>query len=302
MIIEKLTIKNNFSFYAPYLRLFICFYLLKDIIVMWNFNDLLYRGNSFVFTEPAPFLEYFNISTSLIRDNFSVFYTFYILLIILFLFGIGKRMTVFFLFIFTEIIQNLAWLTLNGGDNILKFAILYFIFIDSYSKFSLKEFKHKSDFSKQLSNFLSNLGGYSLCIHLCLVYFISAIHKIHADVWFNGIATYYVLASERFQGTQWNIPLVKNGFFVTLTTYGTLFIELFFPFLVWNKRFKFIMILMAISLHLGIGVFMMLYDFQILFIVILGFFITNEEWKSIVDNLNKSYFLMKSKMPYLKIK
>lgn len=149
-----------------------------------------------------------------------------------------------------------------------------------------KNKKNKSE----LSNLLSNLGGYSVCLHFCLIYFISAINKIHADVWFNGIATYYILASERFQGTPWNLSIVQNGFFVTITTYGTILIELLFPFLVWYKSIKYYMLFFAFSLHLGIAIFMMLYDFQILFILVLGFFISNDEWQQIVS---KTKFLHK---------
>ena len=214
------------------------------------------------------------------------------MLIILFLLGIGKRITPLLLFFTLGVIQTLSWLTLNGGDNILKFVILYFVFIDSYSKFSIIKYKEKNE---KLANLLSNLGGYSLCFHFCLVYFISAIHKINADVWFNGVATYYILASERFQGTPWNVNLVQNGFFVTITTYGTIIIELFFPFLIWNKKLKFYLLALAFSLHFGIAVFMMLYDFQILFIVLLGFFITNEEWQEMALKYESFFIKIKAK-------
>ena len=50
-----------------------------------------------------------------------------------------------------------------------------------------------------LKIFFSNLAGFSICLHLCFIYFISAIHKIHADVWFNGVATYYTFNIERFK-------------------------------------------------------------------------------------------------------
>ncbi|CAM1343865.1 hypothetical protein [Tenacibaculum amylolyticum] len=293
-MIDKLLQENRFSFYAPFFRVFICIYLLKDIIIMWQFNDIIYKGNSFAYPNLSPFLETFNINTHLVRENFNVFYSIYILLILLFLLGIGKRITVFFLFICIEITQNLAWITLNGGDNILKFAILYFIFIDSYSKYSITPLKYKSEYSRQIGNLLSNLGGYSLCFHFCLVYLVSALHKINADVWFNGVATYYILGSERFRGTPWNVALVKNGFFVTLTTYGAVIIELFFPFLVWNKRFKFLLLIAAALLHLGIAIFMMLYDFQILFILILGFFITNKEWTIIHQKISHNLYSLKT--------
>ena len=282
-MIEKLTSHNRFKFYSPYLRVFICLYLFKDIITMWDFNEIIYESNSFLIPEISPYLNFFNIDILFFREYFYLFYSIYFLLIVFFLFGIGKRVTPFLLFLALGVIQTLSWLTLNGGDNLLKFVVLYFVFIDSYQKLSLvKTKKNNISYRNELSNILSNLGGYSLCIHFCLVYFISAIHKIHADEWFNGVATYYILASERFQGTPWNTTLVQNGVFVTLTTYGTIFIELFFPFLVWNKRLKFYFLFLAMSLHIGIAVFMMLYDFQILFIMILGFFISNEEWDKIL--------------------
>ena len=129
-MINKLIKENRFSFYAPFFRLFICFYLLKDVIIMWDFNKLIYKGESFLMLEATPFIEFFGIHTAFVRDNFEIFYFVYIVLILLFLFGIGKRFTVLLLFICVEVVQNLAWLTLNGGDNILKFAVLYFIFID----------------------------------------------------------------------------------------------------------------------------------------------------------------------------
>lgn len=279
-MIKKLTSSNRFKFYSPYLRVFICLYLLKDIIIMWEFNDIIYLNNSFLSIDVLPYLNFLNIDIQSIRNNFYLFYSIYILLIFLFLFGIGKRITPFLLFLSLGVIQTLSWFTLNGGDNILKFLVLYYVFIDSYDKFCL--LKSSNDDNNELTNFLSNLGGFSICIHICLVYFISAVHKIHADVWFNGVATYYILASERFQGTSLNTSLVQNGFFVTMSTYGTIIIELFFPFLIWNRNLKPFLILFAVSLHMGIAVFMMLYDFQILFIMILGFFISNDEWDQLI--------------------
>jgi hypothetical protein len=178
-----------------------------------------------------------------------------------------------------QIIQNLSWLTLNGGDNILKFLILYFVFIDSFRVFTFS--KARGYYNSRFNNFISNLGYYSIIIHVCLVYFVSAFHKINADLWFNGVATYYVLSGERFMGTQWNILLVKNGFFVTFTTYGTILLELLFPFLVWYSSFKYLLIVSILSLHFGIAILMMLYDFQLIFIFVLGFFLTNKEWERI---------------------
>lgn len=293
-MIQQLMTSNKFRFYSPFFRIFIGLYLLKDILIMWDFNDLIYKGTSFLVPEQSPFLEFLGIATSSFREYFYVFYAVYVLLIFLFLFGIGKRITALLLYFSLEIIQNLAWLTLNGGDNLLKFALLYMIFIDSYDRFAVRKLKHNTIFSEQLSNFISNLGGYSICLHFCVVYLVSAVHKIHADVWFNGIATYYILGAERFSGTPFNLALVKNGIFVTLTTYGTILVELFFPLLIWYRKVRPIAIIAAASLHFGIAIFMMLYDFQILFILTLGFFVTNKEWNW-VNEKTKNWLKKKPK-------
>ena len=156
----------------------------------------------------------------------------------------------------------------------MRFVLLYLVFADSFNFFSFGKYKR----FLEIRNYFSNLSVLSLKIHLCIIYFISAIHKIHSDVWFNGVATYYTMNIERFNGTPYNLSLSKNSIFVTLSTYSTWFLELSYPFLVWFKASRKYIITLMIILHLSIAIFMMLYDFQILFIVVQGFFFVNEEF------------------------
>lgn len=277
-IIDNFSITNKFSFYSAFFRIFICFHLLKKIFLTWEHKDLLYMSKSFFVHEESGLFDFLNIGSYIFRENFQVFYLMYIILILLYFFGIGKNITAFLLFIFLEILQNLCPSILNGGDNLLKFIMIYMVFIDSYNYFSIKPKLFKNTELSKFNIFLSNLGGYSICLHICLAYFISAIHKIHADIWFNGIATYYTMSLERFEGTNYNLSLAKNAIFVTLTTYATILIELFYSALIWFNRTKKIMILLAIILHLSIYIFMMIYDFQIVFIFVQGFFIANTDW------------------------
>ncbi|MEW7277773.1 HTTM domain-containing protein [Aquimarina sp. 2201CG1-2-11] len=289
-LINILTTTNKFKVYTPFFRVFVCLFLLKDIVTTWDYIDLLFKGNSFLHPTPFILLDFLSIDSDIIRANFEIFYAVYIILILLYLFGIGKHITAFLVLICLDIVQNLSWVTLNGGDNILKIVLIYMVFMNTYSYLSIKPLKYRNQRINEFSNFISNLGGLSICIHLCLVYFISAIHKIHADVWFNGIATYYILAGERFNGTPWNIALVKNGLFVTLSTYGTIIIELLFPFLVWFNQTKKLFIIAAILLHTGIAIFMMLYDFQLIFIVLQGFFFTNSQWLSLIERVKHLFY------------
>ena len=276
-LLDKLAQRNRFEVYSSVFRIFICIHLVKDIISTWQYNALLYESKLFLPSTPSFILEMCSIKTEWIRNNFQWFITFYLILIVFYFFGIGKNITALFLFIFFEISQRLCYIILNGGDNLLKFIMLYMIFMDSYKYFSIKS-KGQGANGTYITNVSSNIAGLSICIHLCLAYFLSGIHKIHADVWFNGIATYYTLSSERFRGTRWNLILAKNGLFVTLTTYATILIEICYSMLVWFRKTRPFVITAAVLLHLGIYVFMMIYDFQLVFIVVQGFFISNDQW------------------------
>jgi hypothetical protein len=286
-IIDNFSVDNKFSFYSAFFRIFICFHLLKKVFLSWEYKDLLYMSKSFFVHEESPIFNYFNIDSIVIVDNFKFFYFIYVILILLYFFGIGKNFTAFILFIFYEILQNLCPSILNGGDNLLKFIMIYMIFIDSYKYFSIKPKVYKNTEITKLNVFLSNLGGYSICLHICLAYFISAIHKIHADVWFNGIATYYTLSLERFRGTGYNLYLAKNAIFVTFSTYLTILIELFYPVLIWFNKTKKLMIILAIMLHISIYILMMIYDFQLVFIFVQGFFIANTDWINFYEKLKE---------------
>lgn len=274
---QSLLINNKYSFYLSFFRVFICLLIMKKLIMQWGLISLIYSGESYLVPTNTMVNELFiSFHSDIIRDNIYIFLGIFIMFLFMYFFGIGKNITALIVFILYDILQNLCPQILNGGDNFLRFLLLYMIFANSFDYFTLE--KTKSPNSIEASNFFSNIAGLSICIHLCLIYFVSAIHKIHSDLWFGGVATYYTLSIERFNGTSLNNSLAKNVFFVTLSTYVTWFIELFYPILIWNKKLKKIMIFAAIFLHFTIAISMMLYDFQFIFIVVQGFFVSNTFW------------------------
>lgn len=293
-IVQSFTIENRYSFYLSFFRVFVSLLLLKKLFLQWSLIPLLYSGEGYLSPTNSTISEFFiSFDSNFIRTNIYIFLGLYLLLLILFLFGFGKNITAIFLFFFYDILQKLCPQILNGGDNYMRFIMLYLCFANSFSFFSLV--KTKAQRFMQASNFISNLASLSICLHLCLIYFISAIHKIHADVWFNGVATYYTFNIERFNGTSMNTSLSKNIFFVTISTYGTWIIELLYPILIWFKQTKVFMIILAILLHIGIAIFMMLYDFQLIFILVQGFFITNKTWISIYYAIKLKIYTDKTK-------
>jgi hypothetical protein len=167
------------------------------------------------------------------------------------------------------------------------------IFADCYQYFTIEKLQIKNTSLRHISNFLSNLAVYCIIYHLCLAYFISGVFKLHADVWFNGVAVYYTMNLERFMGTNWNVSLAKNQLFVVLTTYITLFFELYFPILIWFKNIKIPLLIIGMLLHIGIYIFMMIYDFQTVFVMLYGFFFTNTDLKRYANYLTQTSLYQK---------
>lgn len=278
--------KSTFKVYSSIFRVFVCIIILKQMLTIWQFVPLLYEKESFLVPSNSMFFGLFSPTLLFIREHIYTFLGIYIGIVILYLFGIGKYIIAFLTFICFDMLQRICPEILNGGDNLLKFLLLYLTFIDSYNYLSIAPINIKSFSKKHFVNFLSNVFGFCICIHLSLIYFLAAIHKIHSDVWFHGVATYYTFNLERFSGTPYNSYLSKIPLFVTITTYFTILVEMFYPTLVWFKQTKKVIIILMIILHINIYAFMMIYDFQIIFIMSQGFFFSNEQW----INFIKKYF------------
>jgi hypothetical protein len=274
ILFTHLETKNHFTVYFSYFKIFVGIIIFKDIFYSWHYSKILYEGISFVSVGSSSLESFYGLE-SYIRQHIPLYFALYAAVTTLFVFRIGGHFTAILVFLFYDISQRLSPMIQNGGDNILKFVLMYMIFTNV-----------PNDNSKsRISNVINNLAGYSIQMHLCLAYFLSAIHKIHSDAWFNGIATYYILSLERFRGTSWNLVLAKNGIFVTVTTYGTILVELLLPILIWFKQTRGIIVVLGVLLHTGIFYFMMIHDFQLIFISLYGFFFTNDELLSLQNQV-----------------
>lgn len=282
MIWKSLNAKCDRTIYLSIFRIYLCFHLLKKILLMWPSTDFLFGKDGFIVSSRV-FFDIVSIDSSYFTENSQIFFSFIIILAIFVAFGIGRWFSFLLLFIAWYILQKLNTYVLNGGDNYLIFILLYMCFANSYSYFSL----NKSDTFEEnsLGNFLTNLSVISILTHLCLIYFISGISKIHTDLWYNGVAMYYILNLERFAGTDYNYTIAKNGFLVTVATYGTMFWEMLFPCLISIEKMRIPVLLCGVILHLSIFIFMMIHDFEILYIMVYGFFFTDRELLDLKTNI-----------------
>jgi hypothetical protein len=275
--IEFLQRENYKSFYLAFLRVAICCWLLKEVCINWTSMDILYGDSVFVVSKKNLINRLPGGGFHFVRSYYIWFIVAYIGVIFLNILGIGRQFTLLILLVMFYVLQKMNMSMVNGGDAMARLILFYLIFADSYKYFVLNKQKNVDDDKRKLQNLFSNLAALSIMFQLCLAYFSSGIAKIMEPVWLHGEATYYTLSMERFIGTPFNKYIIQHKWIVYFTNYGTLLFELLFPLLIWIKKFRKPLLITGILFHLGIYIFLMIYGFQIVFVLIYGLFLPNQK-------------------------
>jgi Vitamin K-dependent gamma-carboxylase len=105
-------------------------------------------------------------------------------------------------------------------------------------------------------------------IQMAIVLFFSALQKIRGNEWWNGDAIWLVFSLQENYYRPFLDILASHYWLVNLATYGTILIEIGFPFLIWQRRSRPYMLAAAIFLHLNIAVFMGMPYFS--FVMVMG--------------------------------
>ena len=93
-------------------------------------------------------------------------------------------------------------------------------------------------------------------IQMAALFFYSAIYKLHGDDWLNGDAVWIVFTHATFYNPFLLGLFASHYWLVNVATYGTLLIEIAFPFLIWQRATRPYLLAAAIFLHLQIAIFM----------------------------------------------
>jgi hypothetical protein len=134
-------------------------------------------------------------------------------------------------------------------------------------------------------------------IHFCIIYLASGTSKLLGSTWWQGTATYLTMANYEFAPldvklyADWMAFMARHRWmfevFMTGGTFFTLFLEIGFPFLVWNRRLRPIMLILSVMLHVGIAVFMGLTGFGLMMITLLLAFVPSEAVRRWIEALNE---------------
>jgi len=105
-------------------------------------------------------------------------------------------------------------------------------------------------------------------IQMAALFFYSAVYKLHGDDWLNGDVLWVVFSHANFYSPILLSLFATHFWLVNVATYGTLLIEIAFPFLIWQRATRPYLLAAAIFLHLQIAIFMGMPYFS--FVMIMG--------------------------------
>jgi predicted DCC family thiol-disulfide oxidoreductase YuxK len=116
-------------------------------------------------------------------------------------------------------------------------------------------------------------------IQMAILFFYSAINKIAGRDWWDGDAIWLVFVSNEFYNPAVLDVLAPHYWLVNVATYLTVFIEIAYPFLIWQHRTRPYLLIAAIFLHVQFGTLMGMPYFS--FVMVMGHMsFLRQEWLS----------------------
>ncbi|GLF96670.1 HTTM domain-containing protein [Streptomyces yaizuensis] len=106
-----------------------------------------------------------------------------------------------------------------------------------------------------LANVLHNAALFVIMAEVCLIYATAGWYKIQGSRWQDGTALYYPLKLDYF--TPWPFLsdlLASNALMVLVISYATVAVQVAFPFTLFNRRIKNVLLVVMIAEHAAIAV------------------------------------------------
>jgi hypothetical protein len=139
-----------------------------------------------------------------------------------------------------------------------------------------------------LTTVLHNCAMFVIAAQVCILYGSAGLYKVQGGTWGNGTALHYVLNQELFR--PWpslsnfvdSYPLLVAG-----ACYTTVLLQVAFPFVLFS-RFKYAVLTMLLSMHLGIAVLMGLPLFSAAMIVADAVFLPDRFYRFVARTWRQS--------------
>ncbi|KYF75164.1 HTTM domain-containing protein [Sorangium sp. So ce394] len=176
---------------------------------------------------------------------------------------------------------------LDGGDNVVRLALLYGIFAELGAHFSLdadrlRAQRERGGEVQRLKAMVHNAAILACAVQVCLVYGVAGLYKVQGELWQNGTALYYITRVGEFTWPGHSEGLYHSVALVTALTYATVAFQLGFPFLfALNRHTRRLALAGAFLFHAGIAVMMGLGTFAAFMISVELALVSDAEYRAI---------------------
>jgi len=198
----------------------------------------------------------------------------------LFLQSIGflTRWTSVATFVLHMLFLNRNMSAMFGADMIGTFFLFYLCFSNSGAHYSIDRLIKRFN-SRQTG--LGHIAFRLMQIQLCVVYGYAGLEKMKGTRWWDGSAMWDVLSMGTLQ--RWDLSFVSHfPMLLAASVYVVLIFEIYFPVLIWLKKFRLPMLLFGLQMHVGIFLFMNLPGFGFMMIALYILFLKEQEVEKIV--------------------
>jgi hypothetical protein len=166
-----------------------------------------------------------------------------------------------------------------GGDSILRLLLFWGLFVPLGARFSLDALRGRVIARPDR---LTSAATVALLLQVCLIYWATGVRK-SGDLWWNGQAVFYALHSEL--ATPFGEWMLAFPSVLGILTYGTLFVELFGPFVAfvpfYNPAFRVAAILLFWGFHAGLAASMNIGLFPLFSMVAWVAFVPSQLWERV---------------------
>ncbi|MDV8004837.1 HTTM domain-containing protein [Rhodococcus sp. IEGM 1318] len=218
-----------------------------------------------------------------------------------FMIGFRTRISTILLFLLCWSLTARNPFISDGGDNLMAIVLLLLCFAKTADWMSVDNLlksrrtangnpeRKNGSLSKfeSFSVILGNLAWMALLVQVCILYTTSGLAKVQGTLWQDGTAVYYILRTAEF--STWpalSDLIIGNGYLTTTASYMTVLVQVFFPFLIFNRHLKVPTIAVLVGMHAGIGIFMGLPVFALVMIGTEMIFLPDSFWRKLQSRIH----------------
>jgi hypothetical protein len=131
----------------------------------------------------------------------------------------------------------------------------------------------------------ANLGQRLIQVHMCVIYFFAGVSKLQGPSWWTGEAMWRAFANLEYQSMDMTW-LAWHPWIVNAMTHVSILWEITFCFLIWRPRWRPLMLIGAVVLHVGIGACLAMWTFGLIMLIGCAAFLPNEAIRRLVEKIS----------------